>query len=510
MRWPSAGRFDGPALVRHVIILCVCSLFALLPTSTDAQQIHPNRASQITADNAATVMLTAYRPLTDASEVYWSPGNQRLAVIAGRDVLIYPTDDIGAEPQVISHDEPIIDVAWNPDGRILAVASRDDWLRLWSVPGGLIQQQTRLNVRDIDYSADGSVIAYVDFDDGTLNLYNVLDDRVVPLTEVTGVSLPPTGVAFNRTGDQLVQGTPIGDAMLWDVRAGEVIARLEPTSRTNDGGGGTARYPNDATDFAPNGEYVAIGDTSNARRVTLWQIDVAGRPMLWQYAEGINSSSRTVVDVRFSPNSEILAAAGSFYEGDADSPDGVLLFRTRDGIVLNELLHPEVTSVTFSRDGRQIATAGGGMLRLWRLEEDLFTAEELQTFSDVLVDAFCAPGVPQPTADRRDTVTIGWSWYARERAQLQDHIDNVTYTITLNGEPITGWTFLSAPRREADNFDDFTAYWYLLAGQITSGENIVGYEVTWRESIVDGYDAYGPGTARPSDRGQCVFQVNPG
>src|SRR5690606_817480 len=127
---------------------------------------------------------------------------------------------------------------------------------------------------------------------------------------------------------------------------------------------------------------------------------------------------------------------------------------------------------------------------------------------DVL--AYCdnpAMGLPAPRNLRRGaTIDIYWSWYARTREQLQDHIENVIYEVAINGERLTNWRLYAAPITQQNG--DWYQYWFVPYGPLAPGEYVITYRVTWREAISDGYKQFGPGTGTPFEEGSCTFTVS--
>jgi uncharacterized protein YgiM (DUF1202 family) len=127
---------------------------------------------------------------------------------------------------------------------------------------------------------------------------------------------------------------------------------------------------------------------------------------------------------------------------------------------------------------------------------------------DVL--AYCnntSLGSPPPTnLAAGSTIDIWWSWFAKTQDQIQDHINNVIYEVTIDGVALSDWReYRTTTRRESD--DNYYAYWYVPAGPLSAGPHEITYRVTWTESISDGYDTFGPGTSNTVQTGSCNFTV---
>jgi hypothetical protein len=128
--------------------------------------------------------------------------------------------------------------------------------------------------------------------------------------------------------------------------------------------------------------------------------------------------------------------------------------------------------------------------------------------ADVL--AYCnnnAFGSPPPrNLAAGSTVDVFWGWFARTRAQVEDHIDNAVYDVRVNGVQLEDWdAYRGTIRQESDG--NYHVYWYVPSEALESGPVEITYEVTWESEITDGYESFGPGTANVSETGTCSFTV---
>ncbi len=109
-----------------------------------------------------------------------------------------------------------------------------------------------------------------------------------------------------------------------------------------------------------------------------------------------------------------------------------------------------------------------------------------------------------------DTVTIFWSWFAKTRAQVQDHINNAQYEVFLssqyaNRQPFPNVTVSPIVQREDGNY--YVFYSANLGTGFRPGDYRVDYYVTWDTVIDDGYDLFGPDTATPFILNTCSFTI---
>ena len=454
----------------------------------------------IDSSNAESVRLVAYRNLPGAQEVAWSPGGRMLAAAAETEVLVFDTVDLQSEPTVLSHGGPVIDLVWSPDGTILGTASLDGHITLWVINIRRAFNRKPVHARDLAYSPDGSLVAYVDYNDATVHLWNILRDRMVTLEEAPPTMRPGTGIAFSGDGRRLVAGHGSGEALVWDVRTGDLLRTVEADSDSS--GGGVVVSPNDGTAYSLDGQWIAVARTRQPYQVIVADPDSGDI----EHALGNGAMNGAFVSVAFNPESDLLAAAGGNYE---DNPvhDGITLWEVGSGAVLAVLSHADVRSVTFSPDGALIASAGGNMLRIWGPADAVLTPQAGRALSNWLADAFCESEAIQFEASRRQTVGIGWSWFAIAPHLIDDHIASAVYDIRLDGRPLNEWIYLTAPQDESEDFDNWTVYYYLPLGLVAPGTHTVGYRLNWRWIINDGYDAYGPGTRNVEESGSCRFAV---
>jgi DNA-binding beta-propeller fold protein YncE len=450
--------------------------------------------------NAEGVRLLAYRTLPGAQEVAWSPGGRMLAAAAETQVLVFDTTNLQAEPIVFSHDGTVIDLVWSPDGSILATASLSGQITLWVINIRRAFDEMAAYARDLAYSPDGSLVAYVDYNDATVHLWNILRDRMVTLEEAPPTMRPGTGIAFSGDGRLLVAGRASGEALVWDVRTGNLLRTVEAGSDSS--GGGVVVSPNDGTAYSLDDQWIAVARTRQPYRVIVADPDTGDI----KYVLGNNAMNGAFVSVAFNPESDLLAAAGGNYE---DNPvnDGITLWDVESGTVLAVLSHADVRSVTFSPDGALIASAGGDMLRIWGPANAALIPQAGRALSDWQADAFCESEAVQFEAHRRQTVGIGWSWFAIAPDLIDSHIASAMYEIRLDGRPVNEWVFLTVPQDESEDFDNWTVYYYLPLGRVEPGAHTIDYRVSWRWIINDGYDAYGPGTRNLEESGSCRFAV---
>ena len=103
-----------------------------------------------------------------------------------------------------------------------------------------------------------------------------------------------------------------------------------------------------------------------------------------------------------------------------------------------------------------------------------------------------------------DEVIVYWSWFASTEEQVQDHIDNVNYSVTYYQTlPLPNLT--QTPIEKIGS--NYWVFYYSRLGNLNPGQYWIDYKVTWDQPITDGYDDYGPGTENPLLFSGCSFDV---
>ncbi len=150
-----------------------------------------------------------------------------------------------------AHPNGISDVAFSPDGLMMASSSWESRIRLWSGSGAsLINTLSGIEgeFNDLCFSMDNNLLASAS-DDSLLRLWNVEDGELVGLMQEGYENV--TSVAFSPDSLYMASGAMSVNTKIWDYRRWALAAEV-----TEPAGNFQPRY----VKFTPDGECLIVAD----------------------------------------------------------------------------------------------------------------------------------------------------------------------------------------------------------------------------------------------------------
>jgi len=243
-----------------------------------------------------------------------------------------------------------------------------------AVSGQLASQSLSAADTDPEKAQQESVIAYALYRTSPEAEYALSTAAANPLAATIPVIGPPASMAFSPDGKTLA----IGDATtgdpgveLYDVATGAQIGETLTSS-------GVPRAVTDDPEvlpvaFSPDGKIVAAAEGS---AVIMW--NTATQKVTDSYVDGVAGVGAAIDSLAFSPDGTLLATGGDCTGLGASADCGQLqLWNAATGTEVGSALATSRPSdiigsdpntlVAFAPDGKTLATATGGVVRLWNV-----------------------------------------------------------------------------------------------------------------------------------------------
>lgn len=230
-----------------------------------------------------------------------------------------------------AHSAAVVDLAFSPDGKLLASASNDKTVGLWEVPTGAALRS--LTGQTIDIRDDGVHVIY---------------------------ALEFMSLAFSPDGKLLAAGNSYGWVQLWDVEA----LRAAPETALD--------VEFDTVLAAPElGGVYEVTFNGDGSRVLAAHGDAS--VVIWNTATAtlertVRTGATFVFDLAHSSQQSVFAVGvcGTLDSSNSCVNNAVTLWDSSNGSRVAILdLENDYPSVAFSSDGTRLASAGSTLVRLW-------------------------------------------------------------------------------------------------------------------------------------------------
>lgn len=325
-----------------------------------------------------------------ATDAAYSPDGRWLAVAGSLGVWLFDAEHLEREPRYLEgHTSWTMDVAWSPNGALLASVSVDGTLYIWLAATGtpIARRDMHVPLYSVDWSRDGRYIA-VGGDQTSVWVWDARQGELVwrffeekphfmgykPSTEPS--KGPPSAGAFLRR--RAIDSEP-RDAKPIDYGASHPGQPYPPVPQTE------LRPPIRRVAWSPDSRYLAAGGgclqcfylewhggfENSLSPIYIWRVEQ------WRQRGDVTVSG-VLDDLAWSPDGQLLAVANGWPDGDVQLWDMTTYESYPSVLNSDDLPRGNVTRVAWSPDGQQLLMVKEGTLWLWDRASDQAKSLSLQ------------------------------------------------------------------------------------------------------------------------------------
>jgi len=244
---------------------------------------------------------------------------------------------------LIGHTNQVIDLDFSPDGQLIATASYDKTIRLWSVGSESkpkILRGHKKGVHSVAISPKGTYIASGGWDRKII-LWHLLTGKKYKILSHhrKGIS----ALAFTPDGKMLLSGDYEGKLNVWNVKSGRFLGSLSGHN-----------FAIQDIKVSPNGKIAASAGAD--RDVHIW--DIASLTEI----KRLSGHRGLIKSLIFTPDGRFLFSGGS--------DDNIFMWNVTDGSRVRTIGNSfrSVNSLSISSDGRRLLIADNNTIHIWDLE----------------------------------------------------------------------------------------------------------------------------------------------
>ncbi|MDZ8108487.1 MAG: AAA-like domain-containing protein [Nostoc sp. DedQUE12a] len=401
-----------------------------------------------------------------ADSVSFSPDGKLLVTASRNEAFFIPSKsqaflwNLSGEKiaEFKGHTDIINSINFSPDGQFIATASADNTARLWKVNGEMIAElkghESRVN--DVTFSPNSDLVVTAS-SDNTVRLWNLSGQEI---RKLTGGVHSIFSVNFSPDGQQIVTGGGDGKVRLWDLSEQQISElKVSPNILFN------------AT-FSPNGKQLATAGNDNMVRL----FDLSGTKATSEFdllkdriIQFNRYDDQIVESVSFSPDGKLIAT----------TEDGMMRIWNLSGKKIDEIKPPKskIDSAIFSPDGRFIAIVEEDFTSIKKLGLWDLAKQPLKKIKEFQYNAYTNYISFSP--DGRLLVTPGRSKYLHPTVQLRDLSRNLVNEFEIDKYIISKINFTDDGKQIVVVIDNSVQLWNL------SGEKVAEFKVSEKQSAID-------------------------
>ncbi|MEM6451010.1 MAG: AAA-like domain-containing protein [Cyanobacteria bacterium P01_D01_bin.105] len=474
------------------------SLLTALETAHQFQQLNPPPAEN--SDTATQVSHALSQALMHSREfnqldghegrvigVQFSPDSQLIASASEDNTVKLWTRDGEYIRTFLGHKDNVWSVQFSPDGKTLASASRDSTIKLWETHSGRLLktlEHPNREIRSVDFSADGRLLAASNRS-GEVVLWKTTDG-----TRLRTIDAHPNrwanAVVFHPSGELMASASQDRTVKLWQVETGKLVRSFKTNALVRD------------VAFSTDGkQMVSSGEDGN---VVVWDVETGEREKTF------SQHSSVVWDAKFVPK---LADAAIVSASDDETLKLWNLEQSNRELQTFVGHQGPVRSLSFSPDGQTMASAGTDRtVRLWKIGGPLPTSLVAHDFRKVWTIQFSPDGQHFATTGGDGFLKL---WRTRDLSLVRSHLTHRGLQ-SIQFSP-DGQYIAAAGRNHGKN--NTVEVWRVDSGE--KHHQLVGYEKVIRTVAFDptGEMIAAAGGDRnirvwSADSGELAFVLNDG
>ncbi|MCL2933129.1 MAG: hypothetical protein MGG11_12995, partial [Trichodesmium sp. MAG_R03] len=355
-----------------------------------------------------------YNHLEGHSNVVWSvifhpEGNLIASASADKTIRLWSRDG-RLQKTLTDHADKVSKISFSSDGKYLASASHDRTVKIWDLQ--------KLERQPLSLKSHRDLVITLNFSPNNKILVSSSLDKTIKIWNNAGILLKTIRtktvakeLSFSPNGKIIAAANANGTVQLWNLN-GRLLKTLKH-------GYGNNNDPVYSVNFSPDGSRLVTA--SGDKTIKIWRF-LRKIPILEKTIKG---HKKQVISASFSPDSKTIASS---------SRDKTIKIWQLDGTLLKTFSgHGDiVTQVSFSPDGETLASASyDKTIKLWSLKNDSLNILQGHKHR-VLGVSFSPDGQILASASQDNTIKL-WSRTGQLLNTLRGHTDRVA-SVSFNSD----------------------------------------------------------------------------